>query len=162
MPHLIFVFGTLKEGFRNFHINRGQRVAGEFVTALPHPLYIAGERGLPWLLQRPGEGRPVVGQLFDVDDEALALMDELERIDEPGFYERRRIGVVPRAAVAGATLPTTAAATTTTATATPAPAPTEAWVYFGSELGFAGAVLHAGPIDEYLLEHQQLLPRVLW
>jgi gamma-glutamylaminecyclotransferase len=154
MPHLIFVVGTLKEGFRNFHINRGQRVPGDFVTALPHPLYIAGDRGLPWLLQRPGQGQPVVGQLFRVDDEALASMDELERIDEPGYYERRRISVLPRDASSGAAAPAT--------TPAPAPAPIEAWVYFGSELGFVGAVLHAGPIGEYLLEHQKLLPRVLW
>ena len=148
MAHLIFVFGTLKEGFRNFHVNRGQRVPGDFVTALPHPLYIAGDRGLPWLLQRPGQGLPVVGQLFGVDDEALALMDQLERVDEPGYYERRRISVLPRAASSAGTAP--------------APAPIEAWVYFGSELGFTGALLHAGPIDEYLLVHQKLLPRVLW
>ncbi|WP_285414832.1 hypothetical protein [Variovorax sp. efr-133-TYG-130] len=32
MTDLVFVFGTLKEGFPNFTTNRGKRVAGEFVT----------------------------------------------------------------------------------------------------------------------------------
>ena len=28
----VFVYGTLKQGFANFHVNGGQRVPGRFVT----------------------------------------------------------------------------------------------------------------------------------
>ena len=74
MPHLIFVLGTLKQGCRNFHVNRGRRVGGDGVTSAPYPLYGIGPRHLPWLLDRPGQGQPVVGPLFEVDDDTLAAM----------------------------------------------------------------------------------------
>jgi gamma-glutamylaminecyclotransferase len=132
MHHLLFVFGTLKQGHANFHINQGRRVPGDFVTAQAHPLFIIGPRRLPWLLERPGQGLPVVGQLFEADDAALARMDELERIDDPLWYQRRPVDVRP--------------------VDTPAAAPRRAWVYFGSEAGFAGQQLHAGPVAEYTPE----------
>jgi gamma-glutamylaminecyclotransferase len=131
MPHLLFVFGTLKEGHPNFHINKGRRIPGDFVTAQAHPLFIVGPRLLPWLLERPGQGLPVIGQLFEADDAALALMDELERIDDPLWYQRRLIDVRP--------------------VDLPAAPPRRVWVYFGSEAGFAGQPVHAGPIAEYTL-----------
>jgi gamma-glutamylaminecyclotransferase len=137
MPHLIFVFGTLKEGFRNFHVNQGRRVGGDVVTVQPHPLYVIGPRCLPWLLDRPGEGLPVVGQLFEVDEATLAAMDRLERVDDPWWYVRRRITVQPH----------------------PGDGPTlEAWVYFGGEAGFADAEQHAGPVAEYTLALAARLP----
>lgn len=141
--HRVFVFGTLKQGFRNFHVNRGKRVGGDVVTVLPHPLYIIGPYRLPWLLGRPGEGLPVVGQLFEVDAATLADMDRLERIDDPLWYQRRRIQVRPHPGE-------------------PDPPVIDAWVYFGSEAGFAGVEVHAGPLAEYTLalaaEHTIGLP----
>jgi gamma-glutamylaminecyclotransferase len=128
MQHLIFVFGTLKQGFRNFHVNRGSRVGGDVVTVGPYPLYVIGPHHLPWLLDRPGEGVPVVGQLFEVDDDTLAAMDRLERVDDPQWYVRGQLWVQPHPG--GGT-------------------PVQAWVYFGGEPGFAGAAVHAGPIPEY-------------
>jgi gamma-glutamylaminecyclotransferase len=128
----IFVFGTLQEGHRNFHINRGRRVGGDWVTAQPLPLYVIGPYRLPWLLNRPGQGVPVIGEVYEVDDAALADMDRLERLDDPLWYERRRIAVRPLDA--------------------PASVPAEeVWVYFGSEAGFADQTVHTGPIDQYTL-----------
>lgn len=132
MAAKLFVFGTLKQGFGNFHVNRGCRVAGQFVTCEPHPLYIVGPRHLPWLLPRPGQGLPVAGQLFEVDDTALAAMDRLERVDEPDWYQRGRIRVSP-----------------TGDPGDPGAPAVEAFVYFGSEAGFAGKTVHAGPLAEY-------------
>ena len=90
MTHSIFVFGTLKEGFCNFHVNRGRRVGGAFVTLEPHSLYILGPRHLPWLVQQPGLGHRVVGQLFEVDDHTLAEMDRLERVTSSQSDRSRR------------------------------------------------------------------------
>lgn len=50
MSHLVFVFGTLKEGFPNFATNKGVRRGGDFVTASRYPLYLVGERCSPWLI----------------------------------------------------------------------------------------------------------------
>lgn len=140
MLHRVFVFGTLKQGFRNFHINRGMRVGGDVVTLQPHPLHIVGHRRLPWLLNRPGEGLPVIGQLFEVDEATLAAMDQLERVDDPLWYQRQRIAVRPHPGVSGAS----------------GDAAIDAWVYFGSEAGFAGQTVHAGPLAEYTLALAEL------
>ena len=132
MTELVFVYGTLKEGLCNADSNAGRRVPGRFVTELAWPLMITARGHWPWLLPRPGEGCRVAGELYEVDAAALARMDALERIDEPEQYLRQRIAVVRDGD--GARL--------------------EAWVYFGSEEGFAGHTGHVGPIDEYRLEHQ--------
>jgi gamma-glutamylaminecyclotransferase len=89
----VFVFGTLKEGFPNFEINRGARVHGTFRTRESRPLYLVGERHSPWMLDTPGAGHQVAGQVFEVSDEVLAAMDRLERIHEPDGYRRVRIDV---------------------------------------------------------------------
>jgi gamma-glutamylaminecyclotransferase len=130
----VFVYGTLKEGFRNFHVNRGRRVAGEFETALPFALYVIGHYALPWLVEVPERGQHVAGQMFEVDAATLAEMDRLERIDEPGWY--RRTTIVVRARGGGPTL--------------------EALVYLGSPLRLQAEVRHFGPLAEYLPEHQAL------
>jgi gamma-glutamylaminecyclotransferase len=88
MDHLVFVFGTLKEGFPNFATNRGTRVGGTFTTCTPYPLYLVGERHVPWLVDRPGEGLAVDGEVYRVDDATLAAMDRLERVTEPDGYRR--------------------------------------------------------------------------
>lgn len=133
MEHLVFVYGTLKEGFPNFHVNHGRRIGGDFVTTTPHRLLVIGEAGLPWLLPQDGhaQARPVTGQLYAVDDAGLARMDVLEQIDEAGWYLRRRIAVQP--AEGGAAL--------------------EAWVYFGDPARVALEPLRHGPLAVYTPEH---------
>lgn len=135
MPPL-FVYGSLKEGFPNFHVNRGRRIPGTYRTARPLPLMLL-DGVLPCLFPRPGEGLPVFGQLFEVDAAALAATDALERVGDPGGYERRLIEVL-RADAAS-------------------PAPVEAFVYVGSEVLVAHAGAHVGPIAEYTLEHSRTL-----
>ena len=89
MENLVFVFGTLKAGFPNFGTNRGVRVPGSFQTVTPYPLYLVGERHSPWLLDDPGAGHCVVGELYRVDSAALAAMDKLERVSESDGYRRK-------------------------------------------------------------------------
>lgn len=95
-PHqqCVFVFGTLKEGFPNFHRNQGSRIPGVFKTVESYPLYLVGERYSPWLVLAAGEGHPVIGQVFCVDDVALAEMDALERITQRDGYRRLEIEVM--------------------------------------------------------------------
>lgn len=90
---LLFVYGSLKEGFPNFHVNRGTRVPGRFRTCERLPFYLVGPGRLPCLLLQPGQGEQVIGQLFEVDEAALAAMDRLERVAEPGGYARASIAV---------------------------------------------------------------------
>lgn len=93
MHHHVFVFGTLKEGFPNFHVNRGLRVPGTFRTTARYPLHLVGERHSPWLIDLPGQGDHVHGQVFKVDPAGLLAMDTLERIAEPDGYRRVQVEV---------------------------------------------------------------------
>ncbi|MCB1741804.1 MAG: gamma-glutamylcyclotransferase [Gammaproteobacteria bacterium] len=91
----VFVFGTLKDGFPNHAVNQGRRLPGTFRTCAPLPLYLVGERCSPWLLDQPGEGHQVLGEVFEVDADGLAAMDVLERVDRADGYQRVEIDVEP-------------------------------------------------------------------
>lgn len=140
MP-LLFVYGSLKEGYPNFHVNGGCRVGDAWHTVEPHPFWLIGGR-LPCLFLQPGEGRVVEGQLFEVDAAQLARMDRLERTGEPGGYARMSIRVQPQAASAGAD---------------PATAVREAWVYVQDPALLASPGPHVGPLERYTLEHAAAL-----
>ena len=137
MPPL-FVYGSLKEGFPNFHVNRGRRLPGEFRTLQPYPLYLVAGR-LPCLLPARGEGLQVQGQLFEVTADALALMDALERVGQPGGYRRELIDVqsMDAAAAAGE--------------------PIAAYAYLQSAAMLEAAGPHVGPLALYTLEHARSL-----
>lgn len=84
---LVFVYGTLKRGFHNHPVM--QRAGGEFVchgaTVEHYPLVVDG---LPYLLDAPGQGHPVEGEIYRVDSaEGWRVLDRLE--GHPVFYERR-------------------------------------------------------------------------
>ena len=132
MTTLVFVYGTLKHGFRNAHVNTGVRVPGEFVSVEPYPLYVIGPARLPWLVCSPGQGEPVVGQLYEVSPAGLRRMDALERITEPDWYARGEIRVRPRDE--------------------PGAASRIAMVYFGSAARLQTEVVHLGPLAEYTLD----------
>ena len=90
MHHLVFVFGTLKEGFPNFATNRGVRVGGTCKTREPYPLFLVGDRCSPWLMDEPGAGLHVEGEIFRVDESTLQAMDRLERVtDHAALYRPR-------------------------------------------------------------------------
>jgi gamma-glutamylaminecyclotransferase len=127
--HKVFVYGTLKQGFANFGINAGRRMPGEFRTAQRYPLHIVTEYFIPWLVNRPGQGEHVTGQLFEVDERVLRDMDRLEQIDEPGWYTRAEIRVHPVGDEHGEGI--------------------AAFVYFGAAERLETDVVHAGPLAEF-------------
>jgi len=95
-PTLVFVYGTLKQGFPNFARNPGRRVAGAYRTQQPYPLYVVqlpNEDRAPWLVDQPGTGHQVVGEVFEVDAASLAAMDAFEEVGLPGGYLRAEIVV---------------------------------------------------------------------
>lgn len=134
--HLLFVYGSLKEGFPNFHVNRGKRVPGVYRTASPCPFYlVAGQ--LPCLLPGLAGGLPVTGQLFEVNDEALAEMDALERLGEPGGYARVAIELLRTDVLPAQKL--------------------QAQVYVQDAAQLQRPGTHVGPLAEYTLEHAKRL-----
>jgi gamma-glutamylaminecyclotransferase len=91
MPALIFVYGTLKEGFPNFPFNLGRRIPGTYRTRQPFLFYVVQlkvEDRAPWLVNNPGQGVQVLGQVFEVDDATLRSMDAFEEVGVPTGYVR--------------------------------------------------------------------------
>jgi gamma-glutamylaminecyclotransferase len=129
--HRVFVFGTLKEGFPNFHANAGIRVPGAFITCERFPFYLVGERFSPWLVDCAGEGKQVRGEVFLVDDATLKRMDELERVSEVDGYRRREIHV--RSVTADDKF--------------------AAYAYLKEQQHLVGALVQRGPLAEYTLAH---------
>ncbi len=85
---LLFTYGSLKQGFCNQHINTAERVTGSYRTRERLPFYLMGDGHVPCVIHAPGTGHQVVGELYRASVQALADMDRLERIGEPGGYTR--------------------------------------------------------------------------
>lgn len=84
---LFAVYGTLKRGFGNHQVMLD--AGGEFVadarSVTPFPLVVSG---LPYLLDRPGEGHRVVVELYRIpSNSGVTRLDRLE--GHPSFYCRR-------------------------------------------------------------------------
>lgn len=94
---LIFTYGTLKQGFSNHGLLQDMMSTGDaaFVGAartLQRLPLVCGPYRVPFLLNLPGRGHRVSGELYAVSPAALARMDELEGIGR-GHYERLPIEI---------------------------------------------------------------------
>lgn len=129
---LLFVYGTLKEGFCNFELNEGRRIPGDFATVELFQLYVLGPLSLPWMIEANGQGFQVKGQLYEVTEEQLSQLDKFERVHEPGWLTRKPILVraQSRASVD----------------------PVHAYVYLGDPDAARTQAIHLGPIAEYTRE----------
>jgi len=130
----VFVFGTLKQGFPNSGINKGSRVAGEFVTKDRYPLYLVGERYSPWLVLNEGAGFQVRGQVSLVDEATLIDMDKLERTHETDGYRRVQMTVISESTNEEILV----------------------FVYVKTPRQLEAVLVQLGPIAEYELEHASL------
>jgi gamma-glutamylaminecyclotransferase len=87
---LLFVYGTLQRGLPNHARNAG-RFLGRYRTRERLPLYVVrlpDEDRAPWLVDDPGRGDRVSGELYAVDVIALQAMDAFEEVDRPDGYVR--------------------------------------------------------------------------
>ncbi|WP_062115049.1 gamma-glutamylcyclotransferase family protein [Aureimonas sp. AU40] len=83
----IFVYGTLKRGFPFHPLGLdGASFLGAVETLEPYPLLIAGSFFGPMMLDRPGEGLRVRGELYRVEPGRLPKLDELEDVGSPGSF----------------------------------------------------------------------------
>lgn len=87
----IFVYGTLKRGQPNHHrmLDSANGEAGFLSTACTvqkFPLVIAGPHNVPFLLDVPGQGHRIRGELYTVDERMLAFLDDFEMV--PTRYQR--------------------------------------------------------------------------
>ncbi|KAJ8537031.1 hypothetical protein K7X08_035432 [Anisodus acutangulus] len=98
---IIFTYGTLKRGFSNHVLLQDMIATGDasflgiYQTADRLPL-VCGPYRVPFLLNFPGSGECVWGELYAVSASGLIRMDELEGIIR-GHYERLPIKVQAQA-----------------------------------------------------------------
>lgn len=92
MSRLLFVYGTLKRGYRNHvQISAGTMV-GAARTAPGYRLYDMG--GFPGLFAHPADQTGVVGEVWAIEEELFPQLDEFEGVPE-GLYRRRPIPLLP-------------------------------------------------------------------
>lgn len=90
----VFIYGTLRRGFCNHEYIWGRiGFLGLCATTKPHPLVIGARWRSPYLLDEPGEGLCVKGDLFEADEDAMKIMDQLESVGKPKGYLRQKIMV---------------------------------------------------------------------
>jgi gamma-glutamylcyclotransferase (GGCT)/AIG2-like uncharacterized protein YtfP len=129
MTHRVFVYGTLKSGFRNHYLLKGCEFFGAAATISTYKMI---ENGFP-VIMPDSEGKRLAGEIYIVDDAALARLDQLER--EGSSYDRKLIDVLP---VAGGERP-----------------PIRAFIYVGREDRF-GKAFARGPFYETVNERGEL------
>lgn len=94
---LVFVYGTLKRKEPNHHVidpakhscpatTGVSKFIGQAKTVEKFPLVIGTRFNIPFLLDRPGVGHAVNGEVYEVDQKVLEKLDKLE--DYPTFYDR--------------------------------------------------------------------------
>ncbi|MRI83320.1 MAG: gamma-glutamylcyclotransferase [Nitratiruptor sp.] len=87
----LFVYGTLKRGLANHHFLHQATYLGQAHTLDPYPL-IAPKRIYPYLIDAPGEGHLVRGELYQID---LATLKQIDRLEEyPTYYTRKLIPIL--------------------------------------------------------------------
>lgn len=94
--YYIFVYGTLKRGQPNNIYLMDQTLGkakfiGKAVCLERLPLVIYSQYNIPFLLDCPGTGEQVEGEVYQVDDRMLKWMDDFE--EHPTYYLRSKIQV---------------------------------------------------------------------
>ena len=134
---LLFVYGSLKQGFPNAHVNRGERLPGVYRTSQRLPMYLLGEGQVPCLVLAPGSGEQVLGELYRVDAAALEAMDRLERLGDVDGYLRQAIDVETVGAASAEII--------------------NAFAYMKRPEQLPAQAPRVGPLAEYQIEHSRHL-----
>lgn len=89
--HLVFFYGTLKSSQANHHhlLNHALGHARFLSTARTKqrfPLSIYTRWNIPFLLDDPGKGEQIYGEIYEVDDQRMEWLDKFE--EHPEIYTR--------------------------------------------------------------------------
>lgn len=87
----VFVYGTLKRGQPNYKwLTDSSNGSATFIssgtTSVRFPLVIGTRYNIPFLLNRPGTGNLIAGEVYEIDEPMLSRLDVLEGY--PEFYHR--------------------------------------------------------------------------
>jgi len=90
---LVFTYGTLKSHQPNHHILSDSRsiFVAKGVTKTLYPLIIGTRHNIPCLLDCPGTGHNILGEIYLVTESLLKDLDEFE--ETPTVYQRERTDI---------------------------------------------------------------------
>ena len=92
--HSIFVYGTLKRGYPNHdQYLKDQLYLGMYRTVDCYPLVIAKKWFSPVLINEPGSGKQIIGELYQVDNDRLLDLYTLEGTNFAKGYKRVDVSV---------------------------------------------------------------------
>ena len=96
MNHLLFVYGTLKRGQPRADCLDGQKVIAEVKTTPDYRLFRCGS--FPALVEASRSdvglhGVSVTGELWEVDDDCIQMLDRVEGVGAR-LFERRLISLI--------------------------------------------------------------------
>jgi gamma-glutamylaminecyclotransferase len=85
----IFALGTLKRGFPLHEEGlKGALFLGHYRTVERYPMFVAGPWFAPMVMNEPGTGFQISGELFEVDEARLKKLDDMESIGKPGNFRQ--------------------------------------------------------------------------
>lgn len=87
VSHLVFVYGTLKNGHHRNIALRDQHFIGTAVTKPIYRMYQHG--GYPALISQ-NDGIHICGELYEVSDSCMINLDKIECVNE-GLFTRKNI-----------------------------------------------------------------------
>lgn len=90
--HRVFVYGTLKRGGSNHAYLADQTYLGDARTLPGYRIYLVAD--YPGMVRDTTDTRGVAGEVWQVDDAALARLDQLEGVDEQ-LYRREVVPLLP-------------------------------------------------------------------
>jgi len=88
----IFVYGSLKQNKKLHTYLKGATFLGYAVTSKKYPLILSKSGWYPYLLDLPGVGYYIKGEVYDVNYSLLKRLDRLEEV--PHYYKRKKIAVI--------------------------------------------------------------------
>jgi gamma-glutamylaminecyclotransferase len=88
MPHTLFVYGTLKRNFSNYHLLKDSQCLGPGCTKEEYAMY---ENGIPFVFKNEPVSR-IHGELYQIDDITLQRLDKLE--GHPDWYCREQVEII--------------------------------------------------------------------
>lgn len=75
---LVFVYGSLKRGYRNEEFLYEAKSLGKAKTINKYPLVINKNKFYPYLLKEEGKGYEIIGELYRVKTNDLIKLDQFE------------------------------------------------------------------------------------
>ena len=135
--HQVFVYGTLKCGFPiDITILGEVFFKGYYRAVEAYPLVIGGRWFSPYLIAEPGQGLRVRGEVYEVDETCLAMLDCLEGTQVINGYHRIRLKVTEENVVGYRSL--------------------KAWTYVKERKSIKG--IHSEPMVEYSVDPRYVVP----